>query len=413
MAQPLVWPGSGSSPTGKTPFGYYDGDSAFVQDAPRFAVWAARRLGYPIIDIELIDESFYACYEESVSEYSNQVLSFQIRENMLALTGRPANSATNTYNLTTTVLPMTLQRTIEIARNYGQEGGVDGNITWRKGYVTLRPNVQTYDLKTLWGDVSESSKRMEIKRIFHNEPVAFGYGMANMFNSVGVLGSAGAGGAIGTLAEFGWEGMVPSLATGISYTVMPVYEDLLRMQAVELNNTIRRSGYGFDLRNNVLTIFPIPGQTFKLWFDYIIDEDRILGATPPVSGTLAYSASLVSSGSVVTNIGNAPYNNIQYNTLNDPAKQWIRKYALACAKFTLGDVREKYSTIPIPGAEITLNGPALKMEAQAEKESLITQLREDLERTTPTTQLDIQRQQAENIEQVLKRTPMYTAIMVG
>lgn len=410
MASPLEWPGSGSSPVGKTPFGYYDADPQFVADAPRFANWAALRLGYPIMSIELVDENFYACYEEAVSEYSNQVLSFQIRENMFALTGKP----TIGINYTNKVLPVSMQRTIEIARTYGQEGGVDGDITWRKGYITMSQNVSTYDLKSLWGEVSESGKRMEVKRVYHNEPIAFGYGLASAFNSVGVLGSAGAGSSVGTLAEFGWEGLVPSLATGISYTVMPVYEDLLRMQAVEFNNQIRRSGYGFELKNNVLTLSPIPYKSFNLYFDYILDEDRTLGATPPAYGTIASASLAAGSGSVVTtNIGNAPYDNIQYSTLNDPAKQWVRKYGLACAKFTLGDVREKYTTIPIPGSEITLNGTALKQEGQAEKETLITQLREDLERTTPTTQLNIQREQAESIEGVLKRTPMPAVIIVG
>ena len=66
---------------GLTPFGIYDLDHDFYVDAPKTAVWCAKRLGYPIVDVEMIDEQFYACFEESVSEYSAQVNQFNLRNN--------------------------------------------------------------------------------------------------------------------------------------------------------------------------------------------------------------------------------------------------------------------------------------------------------------------------------------------
>jgi hypothetical protein len=88
---------------------------------------------------------------------------------------------------------------------------------------------------------------------------------------------------------------------------------------------------------------------------------------------------------------------MNYDTLNGPAKRWILKYFLACCRETLGDIRSKYQTIPIPGSELTLNGDALKQEAQQEKEQLITLLREDLERTSTQTQMQIQAENTENL----------------
>ena len=88
MAQEAIWPGSGSAvhqDSGSTPFGLYDSDSIFQTDAPKFATWCAKRLGYPIVDVELQDTQFYACLEESVSEYSAQVNQFNIRDNLLHL----------------------------------------------------------------------------------------------------------------------------------------------------------------------------------------------------------------------------------------------------------------------------------------------------------------------------------------
>ena len=43
-----------------------------------------------------------------------------------------------------------------------------------------------------------------------------------------------------------------------------------------------------------------------------------------------------------------------YNQINDPGKQWIRKYTLALSKELLGGIRSKYSTVPIPGGEVSV-----------------------------------------------------------
>ena len=57
------WPGSGSAVvSGMTPFGYFDRDPAFVIEAPKAADAAARGLGFPAVDIELLDYNFYACF---------------------------------------------------------------------------------------------------------------------------------------------------------------------------------------------------------------------------------------------------------------------------------------------------------------------------------------------------------------
>ena len=68
----------------------------------------------------------------------------------------------------------------------------------------------------------------------------------------------------------------------------------------------------------------------------------------------------------------------KYSLINDVGKQWVRKYTLALAKEMLGAVREKYSTVPIPGSEVSLDGASLRAEAQTEKDNLIEQLRENL-----------------------------------
>ena len=53
-----IWPGSSSFTTGSTPFGFYDSDTEFTSSIDKVSSWCARRLGYPIVNVELQDINF-------------------------------------------------------------------------------------------------------------------------------------------------------------------------------------------------------------------------------------------------------------------------------------------------------------------------------------------------------------------
>ena len=411
MAEPILWDGNPGPVAGSTLFGYFDTSSAFQTIAPQAAKWAAKRLGYPSIDIEMDSGSFYACFEEAILEYSSQVQAFTIRENMLALLGTSNDTTNASYvNFTNKPVTVNLERLISISNEYGAEAGVGGNVTWHKTGIFLTQSVQDYDLNVVIASASAGGNAIEIKRVYHYEPVAYGYGLSGVYNAPGVLGTAGQAGTYGLLGNFGWEGLAAGgIATGLSYTLMPVYEDLLRMQAVEFNFQMRRSGYSFEVRNNNLRIFPIPLSDQWLYIEWVYKKDKIYGSPNDLTGS-AYSAG-ASGSSVTTNLGDAPFTIMNYDTINDPGKRWIMKYYFACCKETLGEIRSKYQTIPIPGSELTLNGDQLKQESQQEKETLITLLREDLERTSTQTQMQIAAENADNLLNTLNKVPQ--GIFVG
>ena len=171
--------------------------------------------------------------------------------------------------------------------------------------------------------------------------------------------------------------------------MMPIYADLLRIQAIEFNDQVRRSAHSFELKNNKLRIFPNPTSDYKLWFEYILKEDR----DNPMQ--VAYSG----SANVVSDFSNVPYQNMEYKFINDVGKQWIRKYGLALTKELLGMIRSKYGSIPVPNAETTLDGDTLRTEAQTEKEFLITQLRENLEASSRKMMLDADAEEATRLQE--------------
>jgi len=387
-----IWPGSSSfsSSLNPTPFGFFDNEPSFATESDAFAIWATGRLGYPIVDIELASEQFYACLEEATLEYGAQVNQFNIRDNMLIAQGASTSSDLTQKNITNT-----LGRVIQLAEQYGVDTLSGGNITLRKGFIQTTSGEQNYDLQSLWSDIQESGSRMEIKRIFHNEPpastrfydpfVESGFSRMNVMN------------------EFGWSGM----STAVQYTLFPVYEDILRIQAIEFSDMIRRSGYGFEIHNNVLRLFPIPRHSFKLWFEYILKDDRNLSAGV---GSVSGSTDVLQDG-VQSDYSNIQYNLIQYNTINDVGKQWIRRFGLACVKMTLGHIRGKYGSIPTTDGEVSLDGDTLRNEAATEQEILITQLRENLDEISRRTQMVRKQEEDQALLEQLNKIPL--PIFVG
>ena len=176
---------------------------------------------------------------------------------------------------------------------------------------------------------------------------------------------------------------------------MPLFEDLLRVQAIELNDSIRKSAYSFTLQNNKLRIFPQPAEDRTLWFDYVKVSERDNPLITQYSG----------SADVVSDFSNVPYDNMEYQFINDVGRQWIRKYGLALTKELLGIIRSKYGTIPIPNSETTLDGDTLRAEASAEKEQLVSQLREILEQTSRKALLEADQDEAEFLQEKLNKVP--------
>jgi hypothetical protein len=378
MAQEPIWPGSGSAVSGNTPFGFYDTDSEFQSEAPKFADWCAQRLGYPLMNVELQDSQFYACLEESVSEYSAQINQFNIKDNLLSLQGQSTSS-----NLTHKRVTPNLGRSVFLSQAYGTEAGVGGLVEVKSGSVDIVSGSQTYDLNALWADVSESGNAIELQRVFYEETPA----VQRYFDPYAGTGA----GTMNLLDQFGFGNYSPA----VTFLMMPVYADMLRLQAIELNDQIRKSAYSFQLRNNKLRIFPRPDSTYKLHFEYVVRSDRDNALITEHSG----------SSDVISDFSNVPYDNMKFTNINDVGKQWIRKYGLALTKELLGIVRSKYGAIPIPGAETSLDGDTLRSEASAEKEALVTQLREILEQSSRKALMEADKDESEFLQEKLKKVP--------
>lgn len=384
MADKIIWNGFSTFSTGSTPFGFYDTDTDFQTDADKVADFCARRLGWPLLEVELDSGSFYTCFEEAITTYGNEVFQYKIRENYLSLEG-----ASTSINVTDQVIQPTFTRIIQISKNYGTEAGVGGTLTKYTGSIDLEINKQNYDLDA-WAASQGITGSIEIRKVFYEAPPA----ILRYFDPY-----AGTGTGIQSLMDafdFG------SYSPGINFLLMPASYDMLKVQAIEFNDQIRRSTYSFEIVNNKLKIFPVPKTTGKLYFEYYKNIDRT-DVTLNEAGTGA--------SDIVTNVGEVPYSNPVYADINSVGRQWIFRYTLALAREVLGYVRGKYTTVPIPGSDVTLNHSDLLTDARAEKESLIVNLREMLDQTSRTSQLERRRNENEYLRDTLNSIPL--TIYVG
>jgi hypothetical protein len=387
----LIWPGSASFSSGNTPFGIYDDDSDFTEDAPKVARWCAVRLGYPIQNVELVGENLFACFEEATAEYSAQVNQWNIRNNLDILKGSANGTNYTQRNVQGTNVPSL----IKLSDAYGTLAGVGGNTDIKKAYIPLKQGVQEYDFyesgSVVWPSGSESdyTKRIDIAKVYF-EPIP---AINRFFDPYSISGQ----GTLNLIDEFGFGSFSPAA----QFVLMPIFEDLLRIQAIEFNDQIRKSSFTFNIVNGKIRVFPIPSSvnlvTYSaLYFDYFVRDEFVQNSTSVSPASPA----------VVSDYSNIRYDFIPYERINDVGRQWIRKYTLALAKELLGAVREKYSTVPIPGSEISLDGAALRSEAVQEKEFLVTQLRENLEDLSRKNQFESKAAEADQTQQMLQKIPL-------
>ena len=367
--------------SGSTPNGYYDNDPQFQSDSLKFVNYAAYKLGYPIVRLELQYVNFYQAFEEAVTEFGKELWEYKIRENYISFEGN--STATNLNNV---VITPSLGTVIRIAETYASEAGVGGNVQYYTGSLPIVMNQQVYDLEYYVSSSLGITGSIEVKRVFFESPPA----IVRFFDPY-----AGTGTGLQSLMQaFGFGQYSP----GINFMLMPVNFDVLTIQAIEFNDQIRRSAYSFNIVNNKLWVFPIPTMDTNLSFSFIIKSDR---------NSVVY---LNDSGSV-NSIANVPYTNLTYSLLNSPTIKWIFDYGTACVKEILGNIRGKFQTIDVPKNPLTLNGPSLITEAREEKKNLIDQLRATLEETSRTTQLAKKAQEAESIQSTLRNIPMPIYIM--
>jgi hypothetical protein len=267
---------------------------------------------------------------------------------------------------------------IRLSQQYASEAGVGGNINWYSGSISMSAYNQDYDLEQ-WAKDNNITGGIEIKRVFY-EPIP----AINQVYNLNMFSGLGGVPAVGTYGLFGSTGFLMYPTSLLAQTT----------QAVEMQNQISLPAFSFELINNKLRIFPIPTQDGdRIWFQYLSIEERFKGAIGQAPGA-------------ITNVSNANFTNPKYCQINSIGRQWIFEYTLALCKEILGYVRGKYTQVPIPGAEVTLNQSDLITAATAEKSSLLERLRAYLDETSRQSLLARKQAESDSTMSELSKSPI-------
>ena len=383
--------------TSPTPFGVFDSEKDFQIDADSMVTFVKRKLGDDILSVELTNKQIWMSFEEAALEYSRVVNEYQAKSQLGNLLGNslniPDNEADESGNDVYDGGPQggeskfpreTLEYLMRKAEPYASHAAVGGSYNIFSGSISLENGVQDYDIyDTLQIDVDGTdtfvkdiealqNQKLRIFEICHYSPQA-AYRFFDTTSAINYLNN-----------EFAFESFTPETV----FYVLPVFEDLLRAQQMDVSNRVRRSNYSYELIGTKIRIFPRPTveKTKKLYIRF----------APPMNPTDPDITD--SSVDGVSGMHNVPFNNIVYSGINSMGRQWIRQYTFALSKEVLGLVRSKFGSIPIPNGDLQLNGSDLLSQAQGEKEKLVTSLREMLDSLTYDKLLETQAAETGNMQ---------------
>ena len=370
-----------------TPFGVYDAESDFQSEADNMVTFVKRKMGDDILSVELTSKQIFANFEEAVLEYSSIVNQYQAKSQLVNYLGFPTGSAMSGSEET---LPRdNLEYLARFAEPYAMEAGVGGSYNFSSGSIALTGSKQDYDIYTELKDAdgnlifssSDNTPRTKLKisEVFHFNPQA-AYRFFDTTSAINYLNN-----------EFSFESFTPETI----FYVLPVFEDILRAGQLDLSNRVRRSNYSYKVHGTKIRIYPTPTSgNKKLW----IKVRQYPNPTSP-----AYKDESIFG---VSGMNSLPFGNIQYSRINSIGRQWIRQYTVALSKETLGLIRSKFGNIPVPGAEVTLNGTDLISQGREDKTNLITTLKEMLDTMTYDKLVEMQATRAENMHKQLKYIPI-------
>jgi len=390
--------GSESGVTDSLAIKFYTSDS-FLSGAAAQVAFTYKRLGGDVLDIELTAENVYNHYEEAVLEYSYIVNLHQARNSLGSALGGETGSFDHKGTISGTVDKSTkypkflFDYAFRVADKFSSEAIIGGTTPIYSASFTTVSDQQDYDLQSIVSSsaVGEESvpyqdlvgnKRIKIRQVYYVTP-------RQMWRFYGYYGGLNVTGDMHTYGQY---------ADDSSFEVIPVWQN--KIQAIQYEDHLytRTSHYSYEIINNNLRIYPIPDNVSpdKFWFRFSIEDND------------AYATGSYDTGmDGVNNMSNLPFENLPYNSINSMGKQWIRRFALALSKETLGQIRGKFgNSVPIPGDNVSLNASDLLSQAATEQSALREELNKQLDEMLYAKLAEADKAFVENTDAIVSKAPM-------
>ena len=384
--------------TSPTPFGFYNEELSFQTEADSVVTFVKRKLGDDVLSVELTSKQIWATLEESTLEFSSILNTYQAKSQIANFLGMPITGSDGEMSGSEGKYPReNLDYLTRFAEPYSFEAGVGGSYNTLSGSISLKAGTQDYNIydKLSGSDglifsssLNTKKSKMQVIEVFHFSPQA-AYRFFDTTSAINYLNN-----------EFSFESFTPETI----FYVLPVFEDILRAGQLDLSNRVRRSNYSYKVSGQNIRIYPTPSAQpdtpTKLWLRVRFYSDPL--NTPYRDDTIGG----------VSNLSNLPFGNLPYNNINSIGRQWIRQYTLSLCKELLGQVRSKFSTVPIPGESLQLNGKELVTQGREDQTKLKEHLKEMLDTMTYDKLIEQAATRAEMINKQLKFIPMPNGLAI-
>tara|TARA_B100001094_G_scaffold332991_1_gene407747 strand:+ start:2782 stop:4068 length:1287 start_codon:yes stop_codon:yes gene_type:complete len=350
------------------------GVRSFLSGAVDQVAYVYNKLGGNVLDLEITPSNVYNAYEEACLEYSYLLNTHQAKNVLSDMLGNSTGSFNQDGEFTAYGKGVDVKPNLKFPRfqlgyathiSRGASLHVPVGASQRIYSASFSPvrNQQDYDLQAIiysasieagnpnavpyFGKIGKTG--ITIQKVYYKTPGS----MWQFFGGYPV-------GTVGNLSTYGM------YADDSTFQLVPAWQNVLQAYAFKEDMHVRASHYSFKINDNRLRIFPIPDGQYpeKFWIDFRVSEDAFDEQPDRKYGADG-----------VNNINSLPFPNVPYININSIGKQWIRRFALSLSKETLGQVRSKLASIPIPGNDVTLNGPALISESKEEQNSLREELK--------------------------------------
>lgn len=405
----VVLPANGTTDDvlGSLSYGIYN-TTAFISGAVDQVAYTYNKLGGRVLDLEITPAIVYNSYEEACLEYSYLINTHQAANVLSDMLGNTTGSFDQDGEFTeysgsggiTTNPSLKFPRfqlgyATHLGRGVSLHVGIGAAQTIYSASFDAVYRQQDYDLQDIIYSASlvagspfsnsVGSNAITIQRVYYKTP-------QSMWNFFG-------GNAIGATGNMSTYGMYADDST---FQLVPAWQNVLQAYAFKEDLNVRASHYSFRINNNKLRIFPTPAGSNprKFWVDFRVSEDAFVEEADRKYGADG-----------VNNMNTLPFPNMPYKNINSIGKQWIRRFSLSLAKETLGQVRSKLGSIPIPGNEVTLNGPSLISEAKEEQTSLREELKTVLSEMAYGALMEGDAALQNSLQEVVGKIPM--GIYVG
>jgi len=394
--------GNTANVAGALPLGVYVDSTEFLSGAAAQVAFTYKRLGGDVLDIELTEQNVYANFEDAVLEYSYLINIHQSKN----IVGSALGGSTGSFNhrgqistghslsgsnIALRYPKFSFETSFRIGDTFATEAGVGGTQQIYSASITTVSKQQDYDLQAIleadskYGSIV-GKKRVKIRDVFY-------VSAQQMWRFYGYYGGLNVVGNMSTYGQY---------ADDSSFQVIPSWQNKIQAIAYEDHLYTRTSHYSYEVIDNRLRLYPTPSTVSpeKFWFRFTVDSGDIWDDTND------------NGQKGINNMNTLPFENLPYENINSIGHQWIRRFALALSKETLGQIRGKFGgNVPIPGENITLNASDLLGQAKAEQDALRDELKTILDELTYPKLIASDKEMAENAKTIMTDVP--NGIFVG